>query len=68
MPYPPHLVFTTYNRPERGIHALTAVPYDSTQPYDITIPLRLRHTLYPAYLPTYPLRPAWVTVPHRRYA
>jgi len=47
---------------------LTAVPYDSTQPYDITIPLRLRHTLYPAYLPTYPLRPAWVTVPHRRYA
>jgi hypothetical protein len=39
--------------PNRGIYALTAVPYDSTHFYDITIPLRLRYTLYPpTYLPS----------------
>jgi len=53
VPYPPHLVFTYHNCPNRGIYPLTAVPYEFTQFYDITIPLRPRYTLYPTYLLTH---------------
>ena len=46
-------MFTYHNCPNRGIYPLTAVPYEFTQFYDITIPLRPRYTLYPTYLLTY---------------